>query len=157
MDREIFVRIITVTAAAFEKVISDDTMEIYYEMLHHLAPHVLEKACREHIAKKQWFPKISEILAEAQAQRPSAIEAWQKLLAASEANVKPEMDFATRRALDFIGGWEQFGMTSYGDLRFIFKAFKEAYLEAQEKESRCDRVIGLVREHAGALPDPEAA
>jgi len=45
------------------------------------------------------------------------------------------MDEATKKAMDFIGGWEQFSITSYDDLRFIFKAFREAYLKAQDRET----------------------
>jgi hypothetical protein len=113
-----------------------ETVDLYRELLSCLNPKDFERAVLNHVKNHKWFPKVSEILSTGLPPRPSAIDAWQKLIAAAEAGVKPEMDFATRKALDFIGGWEQFGLTTYENLRFAFKAFKDAYMEAQEHEAR---------------------
>jgi hypothetical protein len=75
---------------------------------------------------------------------PSPIDVWNRLIVAAEAGEKPEMEYATERALAFIGGWEQFSITSYDDLRFIFKAFREAYLEAQDRETGAQAQISTL-------------
>ena len=112
-----------------------ETVDVYRERLCRLTDQEFEAAVYRHIDTCKWFPKISELLGAVQSLLPSAIDVWTRLIAAAEAGEKPEMDEATKKALDFIGGWEQFSITSYDDLRFIFKAFREAYLEAQDRET----------------------
>jgi hypothetical protein len=135
MDRETFAKGMFILSAAYERHLDQDTLEVYYSFLNHLSPAELEEAARKHIKKSSWFPKISELLGAVQSLLPSAIEVWTKLLAAAEGGVKPEMDGPTKTALDFIGGWQQFCITSYDDLPFRFKSFKEAYEGAMERKS----------------------
>jgi hypothetical protein len=114
---------------------SSATVDVYRERLCRLTDQEFEAAVYRHIDTCKWFPKISELLGAVQSLLPSPIDVWTQLIAAAEAGEQPEMDGATKKAMDFIGGWEQFSITSYDDLRFIFKAFREAYLEAQDRET----------------------
>jgi hypothetical protein len=38
-------------------------------------------------------------------------------------------------ALDSVGGWDQFKITPYDELKFLFKTFREAYLEGRSREA----------------------
>ena len=152
LSKEVFVKGMYQLAAAHpDFALTEATIEVYQERLAGLSEEIYMKAIGKCLDTCKWFPKISEILGAVRSFKPSAIDAWQRLLAAAEANTKPEMDFATQKALDFIGGWEQFGLTTYENLRFAFKAFKDAYNEAQEQESR----LVLAGGEQAALPGPE--
>jgi len=135
MDRETFVKGMYILQEAYEKELSQGTLAVYFEFLGHLTPAQLEKAARKHISKNPWFPKINELLQAAQDSQPTPIDVWHHLIAAAKAGVKPEMDYATERALSAIGGWDRFQYTSFDELRWLFKEFKAAYLEAQDLEN----------------------
>lgn len=112
-----------------------ETVDVYRVALRNLSPQEFEKTVWIHITTLKWFPKVSELLAAVLNRGPSVIDTWNRLLAAAERGEKPEMDAATEKALAFIGGWEQFGLTSYDDLQFRFKDFKAALLEAWARDT----------------------
>jgi hypothetical protein len=113
-----------------------DTVDVYRVVLRNLSPQEFEKAVWVHITTLKWFPKVSELLDAVQGLKPSPIDAWNRLLAAAKTGKKPDMDAATEWALASLGGWEVFQYTSYEDLKFRLKDFKEAYLEAQHHLGR---------------------
>lgn len=113
-----------------------------------------EQAIKNHVRTCKWFPKVSELLQAAEDLRPkppSAIDAWNMLIVAAPSGKEPEMDHATRKAMDFIGGWDAICYTPTDQHRFIFAQFKLAYIEAQERERKADILISMAREQA-ALP-----
>ena len=131
MDREQFAAAMFILGAAYERQLNQDAMEVYYSFLKHLSPEKLEAAARRHISRSSYFPKINELLEASRENQPSPIEAWQQLIVAAKDGEKdPNMDSPTRQALAFIGGWEAFNMLTYDDLKFRFKDFQTAYLEA---------------------------
>lgn len=139
MNREIFVKGMFILQEAYEKELSQGTLDVYFGFLGHLTPEQLEGAARKHISKNPWFPKINELLeaAAARGSLPTPIEVWNGLIAAAERarpGEKPEMDVATERALGAIGGWDKFLLTSYDELKWLFKEFKEVYLAAREED-----------------------
>ncbi len=142
MDKRIFKEGMKKLAAAFaEYELRDETLAIYYDRLHHLSDQDWNRAINHHIDTGKWFPKISELLegvaARVQASFPKPIEVWNGLITAAERNQnqKPEMDAATERALRAVGGWEKFTLTSYDELKWLFKEFKEVYLAAREQDA----------------------
>ena len=139
MNRETFVKGMFVLQEAYEKELSQGTLDVYFEFLGHLTPAQLERAARDHISQNPWFPKISELLGAvaAQVSLPFPIEVWNGLITTAERNQyqKPEMDAATERALRAIGGWEKFTLTSYDELKYLFKEFKQVYLAAREEDA----------------------
>jgi hypothetical protein len=142
LNEEVFHKGIALLMAAYpDYECPSTTVDVYRERLGRLTDKEFEAAVYSHIDTCKWFPKISELLGAVQSLLPSAIDVWTQLIAAAEAGEQPEMDEATKMAMDFIGGWEQFNIASYDDLRFIFKAFREAYLEAQYQETEAQAQI----------------
>ena len=140
MTPEVFAKALFILFAAYEKKLDQDTVEVYYQFLNHLTPEQLERAAKRHITRSPYFPKVSELLQAVREDLASATDVWTRLLKAAEDGEKPLMDAATERALDFIGGWEQFQITSYDDLRFRFRDFEKVYLEGQTRE--LERISG---------------
>ena len=135
MDYETFVKGMHILQEAFEKELSQGTLDVYFEFLGHLTPAQLEKAARAHIAKWPWFPKINELLFLARDPGPTPIEVWQRLLQAAETGHKPKMDHAAARALAAVGGWEAICYTPCDELKFKLKDFKEVFLATREQEA----------------------
>ena len=122
-----------------ERLVTEDTMEVYWERLQELPDEEFQRGVAFCLDNLKYFPKISEIL---EAALTTAREAWAYLIKCAEKGADPCMDTATINALDAIGGWEVFQFTDYKDLKFMFKDFKEAY----------DRAI---TQQKTALPEPE--
>jgi hypothetical protein len=144
LNEEVFHKGIALLMAAYpDYECSSATVDVYRERLCRLTDKEFEAAVYRHIDTCKWFPKISELLEAAHALLPSPIDVWNRLIVAAEAGEKPEMEYATERALAFIGGWEQFCTTPYDNLRYSFGSFKEAYREAQEQGKICPGISHL--------------
>jgi hypothetical protein len=136
MDREVFGRGMAILTSCYPDYdLKDETTDSYWEFLRHLSNLDFERAVKRHVTTCKWFPKVSEILQAVQDHLPTPIDVWNRLIAAAEAGEEPEIESATEKALAFIGGWDQFIVTSYDDLHFRYKGFREAYLEALGQES----------------------
>ena len=136
LNEEVFNRGMAILGAAFpDYECSPATVDVYREHLSRLGDLEFERAVRHHINTCKWFPKVSELLQAVQDQGPSAIDIWNRLLAAAETGKKPEMDAATDKALAVLGGWEVFQYTSFEDLQWKFKDFKAALLEARSRDN----------------------
>jgi hypothetical protein len=141
MDKQIFIRGMAILAAGYpDYPLKDETMDLYWEFLQKMDNLTFERAVKGHISTSKWFPKISELMEAYKNQQPTPLDTWSRLIAAAEVGTKPEMDKATERALRFIGGWEQFCITSYDALQYRFKDFREAYLEAREQDERYNEI-----------------
>ena len=152
MDKQVFGRGMTILTALYpDYELKDETMELYWSFLKDLSNLDFERAVKHHISTCKWFPKVSELLDAIRDQGPTAIDIWNKLLAAAETGQKPEMDAATEKALAVLGGWEQFQYTSYDDLQFRFKDFKSALLEARARDT-----LALAGGEQAVLEGPEA-
>lgn len=113
------------------------TIELYRERLAHLSDHEFERAVNHCIDNCQFFPRVKGLLEASRPLFPSPIEAWNRLLlAAAGSGVEPPMDAATKKAMNFIGGWNAICYNPTDQHPFMFARFKEAYLEAQEQEQR---------------------
>jgi hypothetical protein len=159
LDRKNFLKGMGYLTAAYpDYEVKPETAEVYWERLNsRFTPQEWEAAVNRHIDTCKWFPKVSELFKAAEylrPQPPSPIDAWNLLIAAASSGEEPEMDQATRKAMDFIGGWEAICYTPTDQHRFMFAQFKLAFIEAQERERKADGLIAMVREQA-ALPEPE--
>lgn len=159
LDRKNFLKGMGYLTAAYpDYEVKPETAEVYWERLNtRLTPQEWEAAVNRHIDACKWFPKVSELLQAVEALRPrppSAIDAWQTLMAAAPSGEEPEMDTPTRKAMNFVGGWEAICYTPTDQHPFMFARFKEAYLEAQERGRKADLLIAIERYQA-ALPEPE--
>ena len=114
----------------------EDAVALYRERLSRLTDQEFEFAVNHCLDTCTFYPGISALLKAVQLLKPSPIGAWNRLLAVAETGQKPEMDAATEWALAAIGGWDHFQYTSLDELRWKFKDFKEAYLEAQHHLGR---------------------
>ena len=106
MDKQVFGRGMTILTALYpDYELKDETMELYWSFLKDLSNLDFERAVKHHISTCKWFPKVSELLDAIRDQGPTAIDIWNKLLAAAETGQKPEMDAASEKALAVLGGW----------------------------------------------------
>ncbi|CAO0822452.1 conserved hypothetical protein [Desulfarculales bacterium] len=144
MNYEVFKKgMLVLTALYPDYALKEGTMDGYWEFLQHLGPREFELAVKSHISKHKWFPKVSELLEAGQPLEPDPQEIWAGLIAWAEADIKPELDFATQRALDTVcGGWGKFKVTPYDELKFLFKNFKEAHLHARAVQKRGQELLG---------------
>ena len=111
------------------------TIEVYRERIQsRLKPEEWEMAVNLCLDTLKWFPKISELLAAADSNRRTPEEIWAWLKKEAESGVKPELDGPTETALLAVGGWEDFSVTDYDDLKYFFKTFKEVYQVAAKQE-----------------------
>ncbi len=111
------------------------TVNLYYDFLKEVSPLDFEKAVNLHISTYKWFPKVSELLDAVRSLRPSARDAWSRLMAAAESGELPEMDRATAAGLTAVGGWDHIQFTEYSKLSFSFKVFEEAFQRIQDLEA----------------------
>ncbi len=143
MDRETFAKGLFILGANYpEREITHALVEVYYSFLNHLTPAELERAVRKHIARSQWFPKVSDLLQAAREDMPSPREVWAWLLDEATTGQKPHMDAATARALEAIGGWDVLRLTPSDDLKFRFKDFEAVLLERREREQEALAIGG---------------
>lgn len=144
LTKEQFLKGMALIGSAFpDKVVDESTLEVYLAVLSpKFTPQAWERTVIRMIEKCKFYPTISEIIKEGTALAPQAPEVWNRLLAAAEQGLEPEVDEPTRRALEAIGGWEEFQYTSYKELKFLRKLFTEVY-EAHIESGKI------------ALPSPE--
>jgi hypothetical protein len=105
--------------------VTPETLKVYQTALNDVGftDVQFERVIWNHIKTKKWFPKISELI---EANKPSTLEIWNRLILAAEAGEKPDLDPAVKSALGLLGGWEQFSRTPYTELHRRYKDFKEA-------------------------------
>ena len=136
MDRQIFGRGMAILTALYPDYdLKDETIELYWSFLKDLGNVDFERAVKHHVSTCKWFPKVSELLQAVQAQGPTPIDIWNRLLAAAETGQKPELDAATEKALVALGGWDTFQYAPFDELQWRFKDFKAALLEARARDS----------------------
>jgi hypothetical protein len=143
MDHQVFSRGMLILSAAYpDYLLKEETTELYWEFLQHLDSRAFEMAIKRHISKHKWFPKVNELLEAIESAGPSPIDAWQSLLAAAETGKMPELDYPTLRGMKAAGGWEAIQYMPLDDLKFKFKDFKEAYLDAVQQEKSSKDLLG---------------
>ena len=113
--------------------LKDGTIELYWEFLQRFSKTEFLAAINQHLSKNKWFPKVSELLELMREPGPHPMEVWGRLINAAEDGWQPEMDQATKAALEAIGGWEKFKVTSYDELRFLYKRFEAVYQVTRDR------------------------
>ena len=125
LNEELFLKGMAILAAAYpETPCTRETMKVYETVLNEVGftDKQFERVIWKHIKTKKWFPKISELI---EANKPSTLDFWNRLILAAEAGEKPDdLDPAVESALGLLGGWEQFSRTPYDELIRRYKDFK---------------------------------
>ena len=127
-----------------------ETVALYGERLERLSDREFVFAVNYCLDNCIFFPKISELLRAAANILPSVIDIWNKLLIAAETGKKPEMDAATEKAMEAVGGWDAFQYLPTDELHRRFKDFRAALLEARAQET-----LRLAGGGQAALEGPE--
>jgi hypothetical protein len=161
LSEEVFLKGMIMLGAAFpDYQATEQTFEVYREMLKDFDPKDFERVVKNHIAQSRFFPKVCELREELvrlrRFNRPTAVDAWNALYKVLEERRAPKFDESIERALRVIGGWEGFRRMTYKDLRFFWKDFERAYNEEMEREDRKLRIgCDLYQPQAKELPGPE--
>lgn len=113
------------------------------------------RAAANHLAKScEFMPNPFHFEQIKKAQEPSKHEAWQTAMARASGsrNVQHPDDKITK-AVRMVGGYYQLGMTSYDQLAFTEKRFKDAYDSIGEVESVPQLTKSEARELMGRFTD----
>ena len=112
-----------------ERLVTEDTFEVYWERLQGLTDEEFQVAVAFALDTMKYFPKISELLDAVHFHKPTARDAWNYLIECAEDGRLPAEDIlpAVKAGLAAIGGFESFQFTDFKELKFMFKDFKEAY------------------------------
>lgn len=142
MDKTTFNKGMAILMASYpEYECKPETLQAYREFLKDFDPADFEKVIKNHISQSRFFPKICELKEELVRlkgfHRPTAAQAWEGLIKAVEADVKPLMDEATERAMRAAcGDWQGLTLLTYKEMPFALKRFQETYNEAIAHDDR---------------------
>lgn len=145
LNEEEFLKGMALLMAAYpDYTCSPKTVDVYRQSLQDFNSRDFEKVVLAHINQHKWFPKICELREELVRlrgfNRPTAIDEWDRLIRAAEADREPEMDENTERALRVCGGWDGFCRMTYKDLQFHRRDFERVFNEGREREDRVLRI-----------------
>lgn len=136
-DKQEFLRILTgLSLIKPGKELTKDALGVYWNALEDWSIEDF-RAAANHLAKScEFMPNPFHFEQLRKAQEPSKHEAWQTAMARASGsrNVQHPDDKITK-AVRMVGGYYQLGMTSYDQLAFTEKRFKDAYDSIGEVES----------------------
>lgn len=127
MDSDVFAKAMSGLGAVFDRVLTDELMEVYFEDLESLTNEQMIDASKRWRMEGKFFPKPSELLDMIVSADGSASDAWQLVLKElrnwREANLPPDILIAVNR----VGGLKSLAMMDMKNLEFKGKEFKAEY------------------------------
>lgn len=135
MDKRQFAEVMTLTAAAFDKEVTESLLKVYWEDLQEFEFEDFATAMTKIRRTSKWFPKIAEIRELLLPAEPDleqlAIAEWDKVLAllsnSRDAERRIENPVALRVVQD-LGGAVSLGRKSMEELVWVQKEFVRRYV-----------------------------
>lgn len=142
-DRERLLQTLVATYAYYERELTDFALQVWVE---DLGEHPIDAVCaafvahRRHPERGQWLPKTADILRQLQGgSGDRAIEAWSHVLAEVRrvgTYGRADIDAATRKAVDGLGGWGALCRAQESELSFLQRRFLDGYAVHHGREVR---------------------
>lgn len=116
------------------------TMRIYAITLQDIDDKLLMAATVNHLASEKWFPAVADIRTSALSlvnradNTPSAYEAWLQVKKAVRYR-DCGLDPLAQRAIDYLGGLQDFGMSELADESSWRMRFIQAYEQLQKRQA----------------------
>jgi hypothetical protein len=145
IDRKIFNREMNVLAERFNRDITADVGNGYYEILNkELAQGEFRDGCKYVFRHSRFFPSPQEIIEAVRGSNETRAEAeWAELIAALKANRRAELTKVGRRAYDSIGSDWAMKTDSTAHLR---REFLRAYLALAVSDETLEGIFDEARE-----------
>lgn len=142
-DRERLLQTLVAVYAYYDRELSEFAISVWLE---DLEEHPVDAVCeafkrhRRDPERGQWLPKSADILRQLQGDKAEAVQlAWARLLLQVRtlgSYGRPNLDPASRLALDGLGGWGAVCRATERDLAFLQRRFGEAFGAHQARVER---------------------
>jgi hypothetical protein len=147
-DRREFVEVVLGFAELKGKQLSKPAVDLYWQAMQHWSIGEFKAAAQHLLGTCAFFPTPKEFEDLRRAGRPTAGEAWAKVVAAARRGGGTD-DPLLERAVAAMGGWLVIRMSDEDKLHFLERRFAEHYAEIQDATDTREAVPMLPRSSTG--------